>query len=225
MTTRTRMDRYIDTVLFDLDGTLLDTHRDLCAAVNVVLESRGKPALPDDVLRPFVSRGAMAMLCVAFQCQPESDQARQYRREMLETYEHNIARYTELFPGMDAILEKIVSSDRKWGIVTNKPGYFTGLLLDKLEMPWKPHTVVSGDTLDVKKPSPEPLLKALADIGARPVNAVYVGDDERDVQAGKRAGVLTIAVTYGYHIEEGPPSSWGANVLIDHPSELLDWLP
>ena len=219
------MDRRIDTVLFDLDGTLLDTHRDLCAAVNVVLESRGRPALPDEVLRPLVSRGAMVMVSVAFQCPPDSDLAMQYRLEMLEAYEHRIARYTELFPDMDAVLDKIVSTNRKWGIVTNKPGHFTGLLLDKLAMPWKPHTVVSGDTLDVKKPSPEPLLKALADIGAGPANAVYIGDDERDVQAGNRAGVLTIAVTYGYHIEEDLPSSWGADVLIDHSSELLEWLP
>ena len=144
------MNRRIDTVLLDLDGTLLDTHRDLCSALNVVLERHGRQPLPSDTMRPFVSRGAMVMVCLAFKCQPGSDEARGYWQEMLDAYEENIAATTVLFPGMEIVLDKIESTGRNWGIVTNKPGYFTEKLLAQLELPWKPQSVVSGDTLTVK---------------------------------------------------------------------------
>ena len=219
------MNRRIDTVLLDLDGTLLDTHRDLCGALNIVLERHGRQPLPSDIMRPFVSQGAMVMVCLAFKCHPGSDVARGYWQEMLDAYEENIAATTILFPGMETVLDKIESTGRNWGIVTNKPGYFTEKLLAQLELPWKPQSVVSGDTLTVKKPSPEPLLRALADIGVDAEYAAYVGDDSRDVQAGKSAGMMTIAAAYGYYVDEDPPSGWGADALIDNARELLDWLP
>ena len=210
----------INTVLFDLDGTLLDTHLDLVAALNTVLVDHGKEPLSAKQLRPFVSKGAMVMVCLAFRCSPESDEAQQRWLEMLDAYKTDIARHTVLFPGMDQVLGKIEQNGWKWGIVTNKPGLYTELLLSELAMPYTPAAVVSGDTLKVKKPSPEPLLLACSTIG-RPASAcVYIGDDERDIIAGKAAGMPTIAAAYGYIVDEEKPEDWNADVVVSNASEI-----
>lgn len=218
------MNRAINTVLFDLDGTLLDTYKDLCNALNTVLEAHGRPALDYSALRPFVSKGAMVMVCLAFQCRPGSREARKYWEHMLEAYREDIASHTTLFPGMEAVLETIHSSGRKWGIVTNKPGYLTDSLLESMALEYTPQCVVSGDTLHEKKPSPLPLLHACRELGEKPSASIYVGDDERDVLAGKNAEMRTIAATYGYYAKEDSPGSWGADYLIDRPSDLLSLL-
>jgi phosphoglycolate phosphatase len=211
----------IDTVLFDLDGTLLDTHLDLVAALNQVLVNHGKAPLSADQLRPFVSKGAMVMVCLAFRCSPKSEQARLLWLEMLDAYETDISRHTTLFPGMDKVLEKIETNGWKWGIVTNKPGRYTDLLLSELAMPYSPGTVVSGDTLKVKKPDPEPLLFACFELGKSASSCIYIGDDERDIVAGKAAGMPTIAAAYGYIVDEENPEDWNADAVVSNASEIL----
>lgn len=218
------MNRTIDTVLFDLDGTLLDTYKDLCSALNVVLVRHDRPALEYETLRPFVSKGAMVMVCLAFGCRPESPEAKRYWECMLQAYREDIATHTVLFPDMDVVLKAIQDSGRKWGIVTNKPGYLTDSLLKTLALEHSPQCLVSGDTLPEKKPSPLPLLHACRELGGTPSTSVYIGDDERDVLAGRNAGMLTVAATYGYYAREDSPVNWGADYLIDHPSELLSLL-
>ncbi len=218
------VNRTIDTILFDLDGTLLDTYRDLCNALNSVLETHGRPTLKYASLRPFVSKGAMVMVCLAFKCRPGSREARRCWEHMLEAYQKDIASHTTLFPGMETVLETIQDSGRKWGIVTNKPGYLTDSLLKTLALEFSPHCVVSGDTLREKKPSPMPLLHACRELGGNPSTSIYVGDDERDVLAGRNAGMLTAAATYGYYTKEDSPENWGADFMIDRPSDLLPLL-
>ena len=210
----------VDTVLFDLDGTLLDTHLDLVAALNTVLVNHDKAPLPADQLRPFVSKGAMVMVCLAFRCSPKSDEAQHRWLEMLDAYETDIARHTVLFPGMEQVLEKIEANGWKWGIVTNKPGHYTDLLLSELAMPYHPGAVVSGDTLEVKKPDPEPLLFACSEMGKPASSCIYVGDDERDIIAGKAAGMLTIAAAYGYIVDEESPEDWNADAVVSSASEI-----
>ena len=209
------------TVLFDLDGTLLDTHVDLCNALNKVLENHDRPPLPIASMRSFVSKGAMVMVCLAFKCLPNSEQAKQMWKEMLDAYEQDIATHTQLFPGMDSVLEHIVSTGKNWGIVTNKPGFYTQKLLDIFKLPTEPGTVISGDTLAVKKPDPAPLLLACDNLAADPEHTIYIGDDERDIQAGKNARMRTIAVSYGYIVDEESPSDWGADFVVDSAFDIV----
>ncbi len=218
------MEKTLETVLFDLDGTLLDTHLDLSGALNRVLEDHGRPPLPTASLRPFASKGAMTMICRAFKCQPEDDQAKSLLNQMLRSYFDHIAVHTRFFPGMDSVLEKIDASGRKWGIVTNKPAWLTDRLLSILTMPSTPGVVVSGDTLSVKKPHPLPLIHACNHLRGNPASTVYIGDDERDVQAGNRAGMLTLAASWGYIAKEEDPRAWGADAVIDRADDILSWL-
>ena len=218
------LNRKIDSVLFDLDGTLLDTYRDLCGALNCVLEACGHPPLDHSKLRPFVSKGAMVMICIAFQCRPDSIEAKLYWEQMLQFYEQEIATHTKLFPGMEDVLKFLQHHKIKWGIVTNKPGYLTEQLLAKIDWCNPPQCVVSGDTLEVKKPHPEPLLFACRTLGSIPAKTVYVGDDEQDIIAGKNAEMLTVSVEYGYHTDDDLPMSWGADYTIEKASNLLSWL-
>ncbi len=215
----------IETVLFDLDGTLLDTHLDLAGALNRVLGDQEQPPLPAETLRPFASKGAMAMICQAFGRRPEDDQAKLLLERMLGAYEENIAVHTRLFPGMDTVLERIDASGRRWGIVTNKPARLTDRLLNTLTLPSTPQVVVSGDTLNVKKPHPLPLLHACNYLQGNPANAIYIGDDERDAQAGKKAGMFTLAASWGYIPAGEDPHTWGADQVIDRAADILPWLP
>ena len=164
------------------------------------------------------------MVCLAFKCEPWGDQAKLLLNRMLRAYEENIATHTRLFPGMDTVLEKIESSERRWGIVTNKPGYLTDKLLNVLAMPSTPGVVISGDTLKVKKPDPLPLIHACNSLGGDPASTIYIGDDERDVQAGKNAGMVTLAASYGYIVDGEDPHAWGADGVIDRAVDILPWL-
>ena len=218
------MTNNVETVLFDLDGTLLDTHLDLSGALNRVLEGHGQPPLPTESLRSFASKGAMVMVCRAFKCQPGDDQSKSLLNQMLRAYFDHIAVHTRLFPGMDSVLEKIEASERRWGIVTNKPAYLTDRLLNVFTMPSTPGIVISGDTLKVKKPDPLPLIHACNHLQGDPASTIYIGDDERDVQAGKRAGMITLAASWGYIAAYDDPRAWGADGVIDRATDILPWL-
>ncbi len=218
------MTNSIDTFLFDLDGTLLDTHVDMANALNVLLSNHNKPTLPIEKIRPLVSKGAIAMVCMAFNCEPGSDRATKYWREFLDAYAQNICEHTQFFEGMDTVIDAIENSGRQWGIVTNKPEFLTEPLLQNLGLDHRPGCVVSGDTLAHKKPHPAPLLLACEQMNSSPDRSIYIGDDERDIEAGRRAGMATIAAAYGFIIEGDNPENWNADAVIQDPIEILNWL-
>ena len=213
-----------DTFLFDLDGTLLDTHADMANALNITLDNHGKSPLPIESIRPFVSKGGMVMVCMAFRCKPGSDESMALWKEFLEVYANHICIHTAFFPGMDLVIQQIEDSGRNWGIVTNKPGYLTASLLQALELDTRVGSVVSGDTLPQKKPHPAPVLLAAKQNNSAPERCLYVGDDERDIQAGKSAGMVSLSAAYGYIVEEDDVKSWGADGIIYSPIELTNWL-
>lgn len=212
------------TVLFDLDGTLLDTAPDLANALNAVLQANGRPALPFEIIRPAVSHGGNALIELGFGLKPDDAAFGTLRRQLLDFYENNIARETRLFPGMEAVLEHIETSGLNWGVVTNKPGWLTDPLMDALQLTGRAAGIVSGDTLKERKPHPAPLLYACRLIGSEPHQCLYVGDAERDIQAGRNAGMTTLAALFGYLLDTDRPETWGATALIHQPRDILDWL-
>ena len=215
----------LQAVLFDLDGTLIDTAHDLAAALNRALADHGKPALPFERIRPTVSLGAAAMLELGFGVAPESPGFAALREQFLRHYERDIAARSEPFPEIDAVLERLEAAGLRWGIVTNKPGRLTALLLNALCLSERVGCVVAGDTLPVRKPDPAPMLHACRLLGCDPARALYIGDAERDIEAGRRAGMQTLVAAYGYLGEADTPAAWGADGIIHSPIAALDWLP
>ena len=218
------MNAPIKTVLFDLDGTLLDTAPDLANALNFVLQSNGRAPLPFTKIRPVVSHGGAALISLGFGLAPDHPDFDARRQELLEYYKDNIAEHTRLFPGMEEVLDYIESHNLNWGVVTNKPGWLTEPLLDILELRERAASIVSGDTLDERKPHPAPLLYACKATGTDPQHCLYVGDAERDIQAGHNAGMPTLVAMFGYLMENDRPETWGASALIEQPADILDWL-
>jgi phosphoglycolate phosphatase len=212
------------TVLFDLDGTLLDTAPDLAGALNAVLQANGRPALPFELIRPVVSHGGNALIELGFGLKPDEAGFEPLRRQLLDYYETNIARETRLFPGMQQVLDRIEAGGLNWGVVTNKPAWLTDPLMDALGLSERAAGIVSGDTLKERKPHPAPLLHACRLIGSEPHECLYVGDAERDIEAGRRAGMTTLVALFGYLLENDRPETWGATALIKEPGEILDWL-
>ncbi|MBS1213627.1 MAG: phosphoglycolate phosphatase [Proteobacteria bacterium] len=211
-------------VLFDLDGTLLDTAPDLAFACNTAaLEAELEPQ-PLDALKPLISGGAAAMLDYTLtQNRRQADFERLLER-MLDLYEENIAVRTRFFEGMESVLDELERRGLRWGIVTNKIARFTLPLLSKLDLLERPGCVISGDTLAEKKPHPAPMLEACRRIGNSPEECVYVGDARRDVEAGKNAGMTTLAALYGYVGADDPAHTWGADGMLSDPCDLLNWL-
>jgi N-acetyl-D-muramate 6-phosphate phosphatase len=212
------------TVLFDLDGTLLDTAPDLADALNAVMRSNSLQPLPFEFIRPVVSHGGNALIELGFGLKPDQAGFESLRRQLLDYYENNIARRTRLFPGMEAVLETIESRGLNWGVVTNKPAWLTDPLMRALQLDRRAAGIVSGDTLTERKPHPAPLLHACRLIGSEPQQCLYVGDAERDIQAGRNAGMTTLVALFGYLLETDRPETWGATALIREPREILDWL-
>lgn len=218
------MNPSIKTVLFDLDGTLLDTAPDLARALNFVLQSNGRAPLPFEQIRPVVSHGGAALISLGFGIQPDHPDFDARRQELLEYYKNNIANHTRLFQGMEEVLDYIESHKLNWGVVTNKPGWLTEPLLEALKLRERAASIVSGDTLNERKPHPAPLLYACELTGTEPQHCLYVGDAERDIQAGHNAGMLTLVAMFGYIMDNDRPETWGASALIDQPRDILDWL-
>lgn len=208
-------------VLFDLDGTLADTARDLGGALNRLRNEEGKPPLPHDVLRPHVSGGARALLNVGFGLMPADAAYAGFQQRFLGHYAAAICDDTVLFDGVAGLLDELDARRIPWGVVTNKAQRFTLLLADALGLRERAGCLVSGDSSPLPKPAAAPLLLACKLLGVLPGASLYVGDDLRDVQAGKAAGVGTVAVRYGY-LGDGPPiEDWGADTIIDTPAEIL----
>jgi phosphoglycolate phosphatase len=213
----------IRTVLFDLDGTLADTAPDLAHALNLLLAEEGKSTLPYDIIRPVVSHGATALIRLGFGTVTDAELER-LRQRFLVLYTDNLVRRTKLFPGMVELLMELARRGLNWGIVTNKPAFLTDPLVARLPLPSPPASVVSGDTANNRKPHPEPMLLACAQAGSRPAQCLYVGDAERDIEAGRRAGMRTLVALFGYISKNESPQNWGADGMIRDPHELLDWL-
>lgn len=212
-------------VLFDLDGTLADTAPDLAAAVNRMRARRGLTALPLPQLRPWASHGARGMLGCAFGVAPGEDGFNELRQEFFAEYESALCVDTALFPTMADTLQAFETNGIKWGIVTNKMARFTDPLVAALGLATRAACVVSGDTTPHAKPHPAPLLHALAVAESVAAEAIYVGDDRRDVEAGRAAGLRTVVATYGYLGESVSYHEWGADHAIETPADLLDLLP
>lgn len=214
----------IRTILFDLDGTLLDTAPDLAAALNTVLEENQLPPLPFESIRPAVSHGGIALIKLGFRLQQDDPRFDALRQRLLTVYRENISRRTTLFPGMEALLQAIEQRGLNWGVVTNKPGWLTDPLMKDLQLYDRAVCVISGDTLQQRKPHPAPLLHACQLANSLPEQCLYVGDAQRDIEAGINAGMYTMVALFGYFTEQDRPHDWGANHLIEEPRELLAWL-
>lgn len=210
-------------ILFDLDGTLVDTAEDLAAALNRCRMGRGLPPTPPQQVRAWTSHGARGLIKRSFGMEPSDDGYAQLRAEFLDHYERAVCVHSRLYEGVEQTLAAIEAADRLWGVVTNKPARFTGPLLRALGLEHRAACAVSGDTAARPKPDPAPILHALAQCGCEAGAAVYVGDDLRDVQAGRAAGVATVAAAYGYSAELEDVRSWQADLVIDRPQDLLGW--
>lgn len=211
-------------MLFDLDGTLLDTAPDMGAALNDLRAEHNLPPLSADRIRPYVSHGAMGLLKLGFAIEPQDARFAGMRTRYLAIYEERLTRETRLFHGMDVLLDSLERQGLTWGIVTNKPGWLTEPLVEHLGLRQRAACVVSGDTIARRKPHPDPLLHAAGLCGLPVEQAVYVGDAERDVQSAHAAGMLAVVAMYGYLGEEDRPDNWKPDHMIMHPSELLAWL-
>jgi 2-phosphoglycolate phosphatase len=207
-------------VFFDLDGTLADTAPDLVAAANLLRVARGLSPLPYEVLRPTASAGARGLIQGAFGYDNQHPQFEELRDEFLANYEKNICVHSKLFDGMDDLLLDLEKSLIVWGIVTNKIERFTHPLLKIMGLHQRSTAIVGGDTTPYSKPHPAPILKAAEICNINPSECLYVGDDLRDIEAGRAAGMKTVAAAYGYCGCDEPVNAWGADYIIHHPSEL-----
>ncbi len=218
------MSTRIDAVLFDLDGTLVDTAPGLGAALNAMRQRRGLPEIAPADYRPQASHGSQGLLRIGFDVDQQHPDFTTLRREFLAHYAANLTRNSPLFPGMAEVLDKFEARSIKWGVVTNKPAEYTQPLLAHLGLLARAAFVVSGDTCAQAKPHPAPLLHACREAGVPVENCLYVGDAERDVQAANAAGMPALVALYGYLGLDDRPESWGARGFIDSPAALLDWV-
>ena len=208
-------------VFFDLDGTLADTAPDLVAATNQLLVARNLPPKPYELLRPHASAGARGLLEGAFGIGPDHADFAALRDEFFSNYENALLVESKLFDGIGHLLDQMDSAQLPWGIITNKSKRFTNPLTDLMGLSQRAVSTVSGDTTAHSKPHPEPILFAARTASIDPTKSIYVGDDIRDVIAGKAAGMKTVAAAYGYCGCKEPPEAWGADYIINNPLELL----
>ena len=211
-------------VLFDLDGTLADTAPDLARALNRVRAAHRLAPMPVAITRPYTSSGARGLLKVGFGLDPEDERYEALRQQFLDFYAAEICVETRLFEGMAELLDQLDQDRLPWGVVTNKAERFTFPLLQGLHLDERAACVVGGDTAARAKPHPDPLLHAAAALQLPPSACLYVGDDLRDVQAARAAGMPVIAAKYGYLGDGGAIESWQADAVIEHPREVLDYL-
>lgn len=211
-------------VLFDLDGTLLDTAKDLAFALNQLRAEEGKTPLDYEPIRRVVSNGGNAMVKLGFQTQPDTAEHQRLYARLLALYEQRLLHHTEPFAGIQALLSTLEQLGLTWGVVTNKPSAYSTPIMQNIGLTPAYQTLVCADQVQQRKPHPESLLLACTQLGCTPQQAIYVGDHRRDIEAGHSAGMKTVAALYGY-IEEGDdPRSWHADYYIEHPDELTELL-
>lgn len=212
-------------VFFDLDGTLADTAEDLAAPINAMRAERALAPLPLAELRPFASMGARGLIGAGFGVEPGHVEFEALRNDFLLRYERAICVHTRLFEGIAPVLEHLEREGIAWGVVSNKVERYVRPILSLLGVLERSAAAVGGDTTPHSKPHPEPLLHAARIAGVAATRSVYVGDDRRDIDAGRAAGMITVAAAYGFCGDASPPGEWGADFLIDSPEQLLDLLP
>jgi len=214
----------IDAVLFDLDGTLIDSAPDLSAAADKMRTDRGLESLPLSLYRPMVGAGARGMIAVAFGLTPDDAKFDALKEEFFVNYELRLVDQTYVFDGVTELIERIGQGRLKWGIVTNKSARFTIPLTEAMPLFVTAQTIISGDTTPHAKPHPAPLFEAARQLGLDPERCVYVGDDERDIVAGRAAGMPTVAAAYGYLGVASNIQGWKADFTISAPLDLLSLL-
>ncbi len=214
----------LECVLFDLDGTLADTAPDLAAALNRVRQEEGLAPIGNDQTRPVTSQGVRGLLRVGFDLQPENKTYPAMARRVLAHYEAAVCQKTRLFDGIEDMIAALEARGIKWGIVTNKHARFTLPLTTALGLEQRAACIVSGDTTARAKPFPDPLLHACTTAGVAAQRSAYVGDDIRDIQAGKAAHMLTLAASWGYLGQGKSIDTWGADAIVTRPDLLLDAL-
>ncbi len=211
-------------VLFDLDGTLLNTAPDLTTALNKALTHFGFPEVSVNDITPYISYGAAVMIETAL----EHDTADTIKAEilswLLDYYENHIADFTQLYSGMPELLATLETNNIPWGVITNKRERMTHPLMQALDLTKRSACIICGDTTAHSKPHPEPMLTACRQIQVTPEECLYIGDAQHDITAGKAANMKTIAATWGYLKPDDRPQDWGADTLLQQPGEILDWI-
>ncbi len=213
----------LDCVLFDLDGTLVDTAPDLIACLNRALIYYDFNTIDLEKLKPCISHGAATMVQIALPHASEKTRS-QILKTLLEDYQHNILRYGGFFEGIEQTLQFIEDKRLKWGIVTNKRSRFTEPLVNALNIVDRAACIISGDTTNNSKPHPEPMLAACSQAQVNPENCVYIGDAQHDIIAGKAVNMKTLAAVYGYLTCEDKPNEWGADALVESPQQIKQWI-
>jgi phosphoglycolate phosphatase len=209
-------------ILFDLDGTLIDTAPDMAAALNHIVEQEGLEPLSVETIRPHVSRGGLALTQLAFSEHRDAAEIEPLRQRFLAHYLDNIAIHSALFDGYEELLSDLEQRGIAWGIVTNKPGWLTDPLLEQMGLAQRSAVTISGDTTTERKPHPLPLTTAADHIGLDCADCLYVGDDPRDIVAGNAAGMTTVIAGYGYILDTNDLASWNAHHVIEQPIDLFN---
>ncbi len=210
----------LQAVLFDMDGTLLDSAPDFIAICQAMLTERGLPPRNEKAIRDVISGGARAMVASAFQMDPEAPEFEPLRLEFLERYQQHCAVLTRPFDGIDELLADIEQAKLIWGVVTNKPVRFAEPIMEQLGLAGRSAVLICPDHVKNSKPDPEMLLLACSKLNLDPASVLFVGDDLRDIESGRAAGTRTAAVSYGYIHPNDNPAHWGADVVVHHPLEL-----
>lgn len=212
--------RPVEALLFDLDGTLIDTAADFVAVLNAQRQTHGLPPLDETQIRNTVSNGARALTQLAFGGNEGEPDFERYRSELLENYLSIVGQHARLFPGMASVLQSCESQALPWGIITNKPRRFTEKLLERLNLLNSCSLIICADDVSKSKPDPESMFLAARQLNIHLPNSVYVGDHERDIAAGKAADMITVVAAYGYIMDSTATPSWGADYIIQQPLEL-----
>tara|TARA_B100000767_G_scaffold85198_1_gene81877 strand:- start:1431 stop:2099 length:669 start_codon:yes stop_codon:yes gene_type:complete len=216
-------DRKIGAMLFDFDGTIADTSYDMVNCLNILLRNHKKNTVNLNSAKNFISTGAGGL--IDFACPNLSNDTRKiYISEYLDIYKDNIFIKTHLFSGIADVINMLISNNYKWGIVTNKPGYLVNPIIKKLNFKYQPSCIVAGDTLNVKKPNPAPLLHASSIISCEPESCIYVGDDKRDILAANSAGMISVAASYGFIDDLDKVKKWGSDYVITSPLDLKKFI-
>jgi phosphoglycolate phosphatase len=210
-----------EAVLFDLDGTLVDTAPDMGGALNNLLREENREPLPLATIRPYVSQGGLVLTRLGFGGTVDEAEIEPLRQRFLQHYRAIVADNSRLFDGFEAVLADLEARSLPWGIVTNKPEWLTHPLLEQLGLAARSAVVIGGDTLEQRKPHPQPLLVAAERIGVDCRQCVYVGDDERDIVAGRAAQMKTLVAAWGYIEDAAAIAAWNADGVVDKPSDLL----
>ena len=211
----------VSTVLFDLDGTLIDTAPDMAAALDILCDEENHPRKPYSEVRPIVSNGSVALIKLAFGTAMDEPTLERLKSRYLDIYQQHLSVHSTLFDEMTELLEQLESNDIKWGVVTNKPGWLTEPLMESLGLFQRASCIVSADTTKNRKPHPEPMYLACKLTGAQPGECVYVGDARRDIEAGQNAGMMTIIAEYGYIEASENVDDWQADHRIQRPSQIM----